>query len=184
MLFRFRLSSRKVRMHLVKLKLIEIGDFTNATSIMDRFHYIGMLDMSEEKSNADTGEEMGKSEKHQQDLDNLLLHHERKYEIFTAKNPNSASRCKVEPARSMQLKAIADFYGRREIPYNVDFLISCTIHLLRSLAESCKGVKKCENCSAVSPSLRKFGCSKIFQKQLAGRNRNPVHLSLKVVYIR
>ena len=101
--------------------------------------------------------EIGKEKVHDSNMQSELLLYEERYDIF--KRNKKASYRIDSYHKTLQSEAIDLFF------------------------KSNNAIKKCENCGAFSPSFRKDGFTKIFQKSLPKRIRNTMKtmkLQLKV----
>jgi hypothetical protein len=137
----FRLPAEKVSMALLKLKLLEIGEFQKC----------GELDNIVNTSSVFTDGEGDITQTQ------ILQQYEKIYDDFVAGNKNL-------PSDSLIMKL------QREV--------------IDSFNKEALACKQCDSCGAYSPSLRKDGTSKIFEKPLAKRLRKSMggmKKSLKVM---
>lgn len=72
------------------------------------------------------------------------------------------------------------FLQTRALKKKPDYLIkSLQRELIDSFMKANMAIKKCENCNAFSPPIRKDGASKIFQRPIPVRQRKSMSSSLK-----
>jgi DNA-directed RNA polymerase I subunit RPA1 len=151
---RFRLHANKVAIHLVLMKLIEMGDL----AAVDRLEALAMHSNTE-LQNVEFLEKIN--------IDDEIDMYNRRYESFLMSN--ASRKVDMHTARLLSVK-IAAFQNE---------LTACT---------------KCMNCHAFSPSIRKDGFAKVFEKPLSSvrikhnKNKNihytvSKHLPVFVVYV-
>lgn len=151
---KLRMSNFKVRYHLVKLKLLEMGDVANAMALQD------ILQPSQQIFDDDKEGEQDKAMSH--DAEQALRSFEQRYAAFAAKHSHFSNVPGAEGDASAAPKQ------RRAVDPYIKDLQAEVIENFQKLA---MGVKACENCGAHTAPLRKDGYTKLFQKPMPKRLR-------------
>lgn len=149
---RLRLSSLRVRVYLTKLKLLEMGDFSAAETILDVLNSKQLdLDAEVQAPTNNTYDEVIPT-----DAEEKLTYYEKKYDSYVR------SRRHLQTAPDLYIKTM-----QRET--------------IDAFMRTCIAAKKCETCGAFSPPFRKDGSTKIFQKPMPKRQEKAM-APLKLKY--
>jgi DNA-directed RNA polymerase I subunit RPA1 len=138
---KLRMSVDRVRVFLVKLKLLEMGDVEGAMTLDDALQ--PSQDLFDEE-----GEGVGKGKSSSVDAEPMLRTAEQKYRRY---------RRKETPA---QLAASRD-----------SFIVDHQNQVIDAFQRACVLVKGCENCNAITAPLRQDQSIKVFQKPMPKRQR-------------
>lgn len=139
------MSSARVRHTLIKLKLLELGNISQYESFDELLTTPVVFDDMETS--------------HASDIESKLCEYERQYAQMI--NVNSEIR---------KYNASTSFHNHKKlIKQNDPTYKTIQRSVVDTFFKAAMAMKKCENCGAFSPTFRKDGFTKIFQKPLAKR---------------
>lgn len=162
------MSNFKVRYHLVKLKLLEMGDVANAMALQD------ILQPSQQIFDDDKDGEQDKAMSH--DAEQALRSFEQRYAAFATKHSHFSN----VPGAKSDLHGSAQKQKRSTDPYIKDL----QAEVIEAFQKAAMGIKACENCGAHTAPLRKDGYTKLFQKPMPKRLRASMTLKRMKVKVR
>lgn len=138
---KLRMSVDRVRVFLVKLKLLEMGDVEGAMTLDDAMQ--PSQDLFDEE-----GVGVGKGKSSSVDAEPMLRTAEQKYRRYMRKET------------PMQRAASRD-----------SFIVDRQNQVIDAFQRACVLVKGCENCNAITAPLRQDQSIKVFQKPMPKRQR-------------